>query len=560
MELTPKNQSVRYGHLVDPGRFRKILGKQVFESLRYFETAAEVESNADDDTVLWKAHRFVIITEELLFVLKASRRELSRDIWKGEGAHEPIKLENILSITPLPKRSEIFLTEAINEVVQHFKVLYFFVNANGDQEKRLLELAAWESGSLLVNQLQTAWINLQIRRCIDVAVQVDLGAETSQSLICDLYNEVCQDILHSRSHKARLESLNELAEAALQDRLLKTLFFANSTLLQHLLAELLKNHLPRSGRSRLQQLEFVAAIYRLIHSMIFNSQMIAERSNLLSPAPLHFQDFLEICTLQFDVKAMKRAQFKKEEERKKLKRTLKHQSLAKKKPIYHWDDEKSDSSEDDDYYDGSEAESSDDDLAEVIEPGSPDTESKGSYEEIIQAINDCQVGILLELDDFISLAVKQGRSRSIVSETLANHLAKINVEHIAYALGKYVKRSVELVKTWKKLKDTGLKTVDFGGIVVRIYQHTKLFQRLIFGSWRALELLLETSEEELRYYLFKTEFNGVLEWAPIDFPNVVQVNILNKLSLTYLQELRSAAEDLAIQKEREKKERSILLV
>ncbi|CAK8994607.1 Uncharacterized protein SCF082_LOCUS3998 [Durusdinium trenchii] len=579
---------------------RQALGEAEFNSLRYYESAAEVVRNEEDEKVCKKFHRFVLLTEATLFVLDVSKKEASRNIWKGEGAHEPIGLQHVISVQPLTKRSEIFAEDDRNKTVRHFEVAYQQLDKNRRPQWHQLELAAWEPGSLLLSQISSAWMNLMIRRSLHIDISTHL--EESKSLMFDLYQEISEDIMrHAVEEPDRLlESVGELASAALQDRELKRLFFTMPALMHHLLGELEVNRVPPNAQdtmirsrgqraqqgpvfeSRSSQLEYVHAILHLFHCMIFNSQTVLERSNLLTPSPLRFADLLEVLSIQYDDAAVERELARREAQRRRC------ENLGA-------DGDTEGDDEDEFAVDGGELDDLGEDpyaltlesagaleldtLVESVRRGigsphkmvrhqrRPEGGADATSRELLSMIGECQVAILLEMEDFIALAIAQGRSRAVVSETLAHQLSKTGPEFNRFALMRIVNRLVHLIDAWGLLASTESdtkkgKSMDWGSLAVRIYHHCKLLHTLILGSYEMLEHILDNNEEELRYYLFKDQFVGKLANLPMraSRETVVQIGILHRCSRDAIEEIREAILDLQMQRAKEVKGQSVLLV
>ncbi|GBG28359.1 Hypothetical Protein FCC1311_045822 [Hondaea fermentalgiana] len=686
------------------------LGDNVYDSLRYYEAAAEIVQDTDDPKAAKKFHRIVLLTEAVLFVLDISKQEGKRNIWAGEGAHPPIMLQDVISVNPLPKRSEIFAEDEINKTVRHFEVTYLV-----KQDRKVVELAAWETGSLLLNQIESAWTSLQMRLCQDIPIEVRLDPDESQSLMHELFTEIAADIMvrQVESPGKVLQSIDELADAALHDRELKRLFFIMPALFHHLVSELQANRLPPRGLarsktlepghgedrltqragflagvsvlrgkvsfpSRTQQLGYIRAILRLLHCMLFNSQTVLDRSNILTPTPLSFVELLQALTIQYDARSVSRALHRLEVARVSAAEEVQRQQgpgerqrrasldsqcsgasatrhAHRERKWASGDDESDTSSSDDDDDDDDDDVDLDDALASEGETGglgkakrSRKTHSLGSNSDetsssddndddddnvmksrlkgskargtaynqnfghkskkrgkqgqvkavdafddnfvqegegngkskggngkkrvaggggdLLRAISEYQVSILLELDNVVTFAIWQGRSRAVVSETLATQLSKAGSEFTRHALAKIVRRFVELIEQWRCLTGTVGKVKDqtahksLGSFAVRIYQHARLLQVLMLGNYRVLRHILENSEEELRYYLFKPSFYSSLTDVPSAAAHFKQIVVLNRISKAIVEDMRSAIDSLEMQKKRAVQEHSVLLI
>ena len=81
----------------------------------------------------------MLLSEAALFVLDVSKKEPSKNVWKGECAHRPIYLKNVISIQAIAKRSEVFVEDDINKTVRHFEIIYHEPAAedkNGSRAKK----------------------------------------------------------------------------------------------------------------------------------------------------------------------------------------------------------------------------------------------------------------------------------------------------------------------------------------------------------------------------------------------------------------------------------------
>lgn len=595
-------------------------------------------------------------------------------------------LKDIISVTSLQKRSEIFVEDEINKTVRHFEICYLV-----GKKRRSVELAAWEKGSLLLNQIESAWTSLLIRLCTGVPIEVRLDPDGSESLMHDLYMDISADIMsrQTSNSEAVLQSINELADAALHDRELKRLFFTIPGLLQHLLNELQANRLPPRGRTsnltqdadkndaafianvglvvgvpiacgkvsfqnRFQQLVYVCAILRLFHCMLFNSQTVVDRSNVLTPNPLTFVELLQTLSIQYDAQGVTRvlhhlqtareraaaapdSALEPPSERGRRRSSISsvasyasyssyqqryQQQQQQQSPPSHWDSDSESSSSDDEslpdedteetsYYkmtpssmsskeqqrNGMKRSNKEYHPPEVFDDNFPANDESASHSaggkhvaggggDILRAISEYQVAVLLELDNVVTLAIWQGRSRAVVSETLATQLSKAGSEFTRHALIKVVRRFVELIESWQSLvlayspkKEKKQKRKDMtrkrekqnegethilkrslGSFAVRIYQHARLLQVLVLGSYRVLDHILDNSEEELRYYLFKPDFYSSLGDVPMGAVQFKQIVVLNRISIGIIEELRCAIDSLEMRKERAIKEQSVLLI
>ena len=68
---------------------------------------------------------------------------------------------------------------------------------------------------------------------------------------------------------------------------------------------------------------------------------------------------------------------------------------------------------------------------------------------LLQQINSSQVDILVEIDKSMELAIRTGTSRALVSDTLAQSLAKLGTDFSYHWLPIFVKRLVDLLKSWE---------------------------------------------------------------------------------------------------------------
>jgi len=488
-------------------------------------------------------HRAVILSETHLFVLDFSKAEAKKDIWKGEGAHLPIPFKKILQINPMTKYSEIFAVsiyildsfsmgvkyvytqeDTINKHVRHFELVYK-VTKGGKSSKQYIELAAWEENSILLKQIQATWNNMVVRLCLNLDIAIAFDASASKEVILELFNEIENDIL-SRS-KADMQEcvklINELGSAGLHDRELKSIFFSRPEFIQHLLSELGLNSMPTKSFSRTEQLQYCYSILKLFHCMIFNSQTVLKRSNILSPTPFSFCDFLERICFMFTDSSVRKLATRREKQLKMI--------------------EQGNHSESDGEYDS--------DDSEHIES------SEDQNNALIESINETQVAILIEMDDVMAFAICQGGSRMLVSETLAAQLYRSDIDFTKTCLVQYVRNLVSLLMKWENCHDAAAK---IPALAVRIFQHIKLIHNLVLGSYRMLEDMLEFSEEELRYYLLKDSFTETLNRVPKRAHSFVQVTILNRLSKTLLNEIKSAIYQLEEQRSTEKLQKSVLLV
>ena len=562
------------GHFQDASRYRRALGEAEYESLRYFESAVEFW----EDNVFpfkHKRHVHVLLSETHLHIFRPRKPE---DRFFGDGAsggdisktikafYPPIGLNSVVSVRSSPNAhaEKVFELDRLNyssrmielDFISHRKAKRKDGTPTEVSERFQTNLLAWEVGSRLCFHLQAAWTTVKIRIALRLPIAFELNCEGERR---ELYNDVIGELKHeSTDILGRTELLHELAEAGLHDRTIKRFFFTVRKVPQFLLNELVRCHSTiEVGDARMLRLRYVVSILELMHSMLFNAQVISERHKLMQPSPFSYTGFLSILTFDFRLHAVRkhvkqdleRKGAPKDEDDESSGRTFPHLGAILSSPRALGltakaasrflkgkvtvrksmpDDERAAS--ENAYAQRKRQDEIPDDSGSESEKGS-DEDDQDAH-ELIQAINDIQVATLCELNGVAESAV-QSKLKDLVPGTLAHSLAK--VEGFARVrVPVYVARLVRLCRSWNHSaaspydedRDGESEDEDHDEIPalqkeqepsnvlekrsVLIYHHMKLLHFLILDSPRFREAVVEACEEEMVFYLFKKEFQDAL--------------------------------------------------
>ena len=276
--------------------FRKTINRDQFTAIRWYESATHIEAYD-------KQHVVVIVTETNLFL-----GQHTQGSGGNPGSPVAIGLETVVKIARVPERVELFIDEKVNETTQTIEIEY--KKSRRDRISYVV-LCAWEVNTQLFFHLTQAWLNLRARMALP-GIRISVTS-ANEAPMRELYMQAEEDILRAQPppSNGRVQLLRELAHGAIHNRELRLWCFQTGRLWKFMLMEVRKmqplSHSTIKASDRARELEYVHALYATLHAVVFNSEMVGRRLNMLHPTPFDFGEMLSLLAMDFGRKAAKAA-------------------------------------------------------------------------------------------------------------------------------------------------------------------------------------------------------------------------------------------------------------